>query len=278
MFTQSNLHSNRYLRVFWPIVTGLLLGGQPLASQVGLGLSPMRMELRLAPGASYSGTLRLVNEGALVRVRTSVLDFHLDAEQTPQFEPDLAEEAASSCRSWLTVNPMEAELDVKGEVPVRYTLRVPPNAQVRSFNCAIGFTSQPTASDVNGFGIRTQVRTVTAIYVIVGNPVVEARLNAISMERVPGSKDLRAVVVLENSGKMFYRPSGTLAVLDPGGAVIESLDFAPLPVLPERLQRFLFPLKSVSGRQPVTLRVRVDMGTGEIQEGTVVVQAADAPQ
>jgi hypothetical protein len=238
----------------------------------------MRQELRLAPGASYSGTLRLVNEGELVRVRTSILDFHLDAEQNPQFEPSFTEEAAYSCRSWLTVNPMEAELNVKGEIPVRYTLRVPADAQPRSYYCAAGFTSLPTASEAIGFGIRTAVRVVAAFYVIVGNPTVEGRLSAISMEHIPGSKDLRAVVVLENSGKMFYRPSGTLAVLDPGGAVIESYDITPLPVLPERKQRFLFPLKQVSDGQPLTLRVRLDLGTGEIQEGTAVVQGAIAPQ
>ena len=279
MLTKSDLHRDWHLRFAWPIAAGLLLGWQPAAAQkVGMGLSPMRMELRLAPGASYSGTLRLVNEGELIRVRTSVLDFQLDAEQNPQFEPSLSQEADYTCRSWLTVNPMEAELSAKGEIPVRYTLRVPADAQPRSYYCAAGFTSQPTASDVNGFGIRTAVRVVASFYVVVGNPVVEGHLSAISLEQVPGSQDLRAVVVLENSGKMFYRPAGTLAVLDPGGAAIESFDFTPLPVLPERKQRFLFPLKQVSGGQPVTLRVRVDVGTGEIEEGTVVVQRAVVPQ
>jgi hypothetical protein len=280
MLTQSDLHRNWHLTLSWPIAAGLLLGWQPAAAQkVGLGMSPMRMELRLAPGASYSGTLRLVNEGELVRVRTSVLDFHLDTEQNPQFEPSLSQEADYTCRNWLTVNPMEAEIDAKGEIPVRYTLRVPADAQPRSYYCAAGFTSQPTAADANsGMGIRTAVRVVAAFYVVVGNPVPEGHLSAISLERVPGSNDLRAVVVLENTGKMFYRPAGTLAVLDPGGAAIESFEFTPLPVLPERKQRFLFPLKQVAGGQPVTLRVRVDVGAGEIEEGTVVVQRAAAPQ
>jgi hypothetical protein len=277
MHTKSDLHRIWPLKSWLRIAAGLLLGWPPLTAQVGLGLSPMRMELRLAAGGSYSGTLRLDNEGDLVRVRTSVLDFHIDAEQNPQFEPDLTEEAAYSCRSWLTVNPMEAELNAKGGIPVRYTLRVPANAQPRSYYCAAGFSSLPTASEVNGLGIRTAVRVVAAFYVIVGNPAVEGHLSEIAMEHVPGSKDLRAVVVLENSGKMFYRPTGTLAVLDPTGAVVESYDITPLPVLPERKQRFLFPLKQVSAGQPCTLRVRLDLGTGEIQEGTAVVQAASVP-
>jgi hypothetical protein len=274
MYTRSDLHRIGQLRSWLPVAAGLLLGCPSLSAQVGLGLSPMRMELRLSPGGSYSGTLRLDNQGDRLRVRTSVLDFHLDAEQNPQFEPGLTEEAAYSCRNWLTVNPMEAELDVKGGIAVRYTLRVPADAQPQSYNCAAGFTSLPTASEVTRFGIRTAVRVVTAFYVIIGNPAVEGRLSEIAMEHIPGSKDLRAVIVLENTGKMFYRPTGTLAVLDPAGAIIESYDLAPLPVLPERKQRFLFPLKKVSAGQPCALRVRLDLGTGEIQEGTAVIPAA----
>jgi hypothetical protein len=274
MYTKSDLHRVGQLKLWLPIAAALLVGSPTLTAQIGLGLSPMRMELRLSPGASYSSTLRLANEGDPVRVRTDVLDFQLDAEQNPQFEPGIAAEVAYSCRSWLTVNPMEAELNVKQGLPVRYTLRVPASAQPQSYNCAVGFTSLPTAAEVTRFGVRTAVRVVTAFYVIVGNPRVEGRLSEIAMEHIPGSKDLRAVVVLENSGKMFYRPTGTLVVLDPTGAVIESYDVTPLPVLPERKQRFLFPLKNVSAGQPCALRVRLDLGTGEIQEGTAVIPAA----
>ena len=237
MFSTSKLQRDRELRSWWTIAAGFLLALQPLAAQVGLGLSPMRVEMRLAPGASHTGTLRLVNEGALTRVRSSLLDFHLDAEQTPQFEEQLAEEAAYSCRGWLSVNPMETELKVSGETAVRYTLRVPADAQPRSYYCAAGFTSLPPAFELNGFGIRSAVRIVGAFYVIVGNPVVQGRLSQIEMEHVPGSNDWRAVVVLENFGNMFFRPTGTVEVLDPGGKVTESYEITPLPVLPERKQR-----------------------------------------
>jgi hypothetical protein len=238
----------------------------------------MRVELRLAPGAVHSGTLRLVNEGPQVRVRSTLLDFHLDGEQTPQFGPMFAGEAAYSCRGWLTVNPMELELRGSSSIPVRYTLRVPADAQPRSYYCAAGFTSMPPASEAKGFGVRTAVRVVGAFYVVVGNPPIEGRLSEIAIERAPRSKDLRAVVVLENSGRMVYRPAGSVEILDPGGKAIESYDFTPLPILPERKQRLLFPLKQVAEGQPCTIRVRVDIGTGEIQEGTALIQGRISEQ
>ena len=273
MQPQSYLHR---LRKLTPVF--VLCAIFPVYAQVGLGLSPMRTELRLAPGASHTGTLRLVNEGEAVRVRTSLLDFYLDSEQNPQFEPVLPKEAPYSCRGWLTVNPMETEMQIKGEQTIRYTLTVPAGAQPQSYYCAAGFTSLPGLGEAAGFGIRSAVRVVAAFYVIVGDPPVQGALSAISMEPVPGSPLKRAVVVFENSGKMYYRPSGTLEVLDPAGTVIESFDINPFPVLPERKQRFLFPLKQLAAGRPVTLRVRADLGTGEIQEGTASVQTASNAQ
>ena len=63
-----------------------------------------------------------------------------------------------------------------------------------------------------------------------------------------------------------------MEVLDPGGRTIESFEITPLPVLPERKQRLLFPLKVAAEGQACTIRVRVDLGTGEIQERTAVFQ------
>jgi hypothetical protein len=253
----------------------LLVSALPAPGQVGLGLSPMRVEVRMTPGGSYTGALRMANEGGNVRVRTSLLDFHLDTEQTPQFEENLPEEAAYSCRRWLTVNPMETELHDKAESLMRYTIRVPADAQPRSYYCAAGFTSLPPVAEGQGVGLQAAVRVVAAFYVVVGNPPIEARLSDITVEQAPRSKDLRAVVVLENSGHMYFRPTGSLVVFGPGGQVLETYDVNPLPILPERKQRLLFPLKIAQG-QPCTVRVRVDLGTGEVQEGSVAVQGRHA--
>jgi hypothetical protein len=234
----------------------------------------MRVELRMAPGASYTGSLRLVNEGAPVHTRASLLDFHLDDQQTPQFEAHFPEEAAYSCRNWLAVNPMETDLAAGGQAVVRYTLRVPAAAQPRSYYCATGFTSMSPAGGAPGLGLHTAVRVVAAFYVIVGTPAVEGQLSEVLMERIPGSKDLRAVVVVENSGKMFFRPVGSVTVLAPGGQVLETHEITPVPILPERKQRLLIPLKVAEG-QPCVIHVRADLGTGEIQEGSITVAGVD---
>jgi hypothetical protein len=247
----------------------------------------MRVELRMAAGQQYSGSLKLSSEsGEKARVRAEVLDFNIDAKATPQFERDLPQEAAYSCKKWLSLNPMEIEIDKHTALLVRYTLRLPANLAEGSYNCAAGFTTLPPAEQATGMGMRMAVRVVAAFYVVVGSPPILGKLKEIKLEPFPSGKESepdgwQAVVVFENSGLMFYRPTGKLEVLDTEGKAVETADLPSLPVLRQRDQRFLFPLKTHLELGHYKLRAQVDIGTGEIQQGSLdvaVEPAAEAPE
>ena len=68
-------------------ITGLaLVCAWPLAAQVDLGLTPMRVEFPAVPGKAFSSSLTLSNAGAAkARVRTELLDLYVDETTTPQF-------------------------------------------------------------------------------------------------------------------------------------------------------------------------------------------------
>jgi hypothetical protein len=236
----------------------------------------MREELNLAPGATHSGVLTLSNSADdKVRVVGEILDFYLDSTGTPQFGQDYKQEAEFSCRQWLVANPMEIELNGKAQLPVRYTLRVPATATARSYHCAIGYTTQPTADHAKAIGLRTAVQIVGAIYVVVGQPALEGTVKDLKLEYVPDAAHSlwRAVVTINNAGLSHFRPVGDLDVLNENGMVVETVHFVPLPVLPKRDQNFLFPLK-LTAEGKYTLRARVDLGSNEIQEATARVVAA----
>ena len=189
---------------------------------------------------------------------------------------------------------MEIELDKGGSLLVRFTIRVPADATEGSYNCAAGFTTLPSADQAaaQGMGMHMEVRIVSAFYVQIGNSPVVGALKAITLEAIPPSVapaegapatdaapakgSWQAVVVLENTGKMFFRPAGKLEVLDADGKTVETDDFPSMAVLRERSQRVIFPLKTNLEPGHYKLRVNVDIGTGEIQAGTVDV-AVDAP-
>jgi len=273
MLSFTHLYGKRALML--ALLVSLAAPG-PMRGQTGLGLAPMRDELKLAPGSTHSGVLMLANTAEdKVRVVGEVLDFYLDATGTPQFGPDYGQEAEFSCRQWLVANPMEAEINGKAQMPVRYTVRVPLTATARSYHCALGFTTQPTAEQAKVIGLRTAVQIVAAIYVVVGQPVVEGTVKDLKLEYVPDPvhPQWRAVVTIANAGLMHFRPQGDLEVLDEKGVVVETVHFAPLPVLPRRDQNFLFPLK-LTAESTYSLRARIDLGGDEIQEASARVVAS----
>jgi hypothetical protein len=244
-----------------------ILAAPCLDAQVGLGLTPMRQELRLQPGQSRSGSLELTNEhGGLLRIRAELLDFFLDATMTPQFARSIEQENAWSCRDWLTLNPMESELETGGKLLARFTMRVPESTPARSYHCAAGFTALPPLGGARATGIRNAVRVVAVFYVTVGGGRPQGEISALQYEEEDGNP--RAVLSLRNDSDYYFRPEGVLEALDAGGAVIEAVPVPGFPVLPRREQRLFLPLSQEYAR-PKSLRVRVDLGLGEVQEATV---------
>lgn len=257
------------------------------AAQTGLGLAPMRIELRAAPGAQRSGTLTVnVDSASKMRIRSELDDFFIDATSSPQFDRAIPSEADTSCKSWLSLNPMEMEGTGGQQLPVRYTIRVPANAQPGSYHCAAGFTTLPAATE-SGTGLRTAVRVITAFYVVVGDPPMQGKLKEILIETVkgpdPGTRQAaqlekpeeapiyQAVVVLQNSGRMHFRPVGAIELLSENGTVIERADLPSVPALPNRDLRLVMPIKTDLSRGTYKLRARVDIGAGEIEEGSVTI-------
>jgi hypothetical protein len=244
-----------------------ILTSVPVMAQVGLGMSPMRLEVGLRPGQAYSGALELTNElGGRTRTRGELLDFRLDETMTPQFARVMESESEWSCRSWLTVNPMETEIETGQRLLVRFTIRVPATAAPRSYHCAVGFTAMPPAGEVAAMGIRNTVRVVGAFYVRVGEPRGQGTVSSLRLEGEGEAR--RAVLHVRNDSEFYFRPEGQVEVLDGQGVVLETLTVPAFPVLPKREQRFLLPLAPGTA-QPAALRVRVDLGLGEIQEATV---------
>ncbi len=241
----------------------------------------MRLELGMQPGAQTSGVVTLSNNSNdKTRVRAQILDFLIDQNQTPQFEGKLSSESAFSCRDWVSVNPMETEVAPGVQMNVRYTIRVPETADLpRGYHCAVGFTTLPTDTQIQGTGIRTAVQVVAAFYVTLGNPGIEGGFKELKLVRSADGAKTQWIgeVVLGNSGLTHFRPVGELSVMDSNGNVLQSAPLTPFPTLPRREQRYTIPFDHDFAPGTYTLRARVDFGRNEIEEGTAVVEVRQLP-
>ena len=274
------MHTKSHLHRYCTVAAGLFfLSAHSLPAQVGLGLSPMRVEMKIDPGMQHSGVLTLSSDSKdKIRVRAEALDFLIDQNQTPQFEAKLPSESEFSCRDWLSINPVETEVDSGRQVKVRYTIRVPAGApSPRGYHCAIGLTTLPTADQINNAGIKTAVQVVSALYITAGNPDIEGKFQELRMVRGTGQDSTRwsGEVVLRNNGLTHFRPVGELSILDASGKVLESATLTPLPALPKREQHYLVPFHRDLPAGTYTLRARLDFGKNVIEEGTSVVHAGE---
>jgi hypothetical protein len=244
----------------------------PVHAQFNLALSPMRAEMNLSAGDQRNGTLTLGNESRQnVRFRTEILDLSIDQEAVPQFRKDIPGESQYSCKQWVTVNPMEAEVAPLAHMDIRYTLRVPAGVPPRTYHCALGFTSLPeVGKPQETIGITAVVRVVCTLYITVGNPVPSGIVKEIAISKIdaPQTSGYRAVVSVENSGLTNLRGQGTAELLNEAGAPVESAAFPAIVILPERIQPIPIVLNNQLADGAYTYRVRVNLGTGEIQEAT----------
>ena len=252
------------------IVSLIVAAPSGAAADLSLGLSPMREEFRLAAGETVTRVLRLSNASKdAVRIRAEVLDFNIDDTVTPQFAKHLASEAIFSCRSWLRVNPMETDLQPESGMTVRYTLTAPPDTPEGGYHCAAGFrTLASRQSDEQRTSIRSAVRVVAAFYVLIGEPIIDGSPTGLSLAYDPATERWQAILTIENRGRRYFRPSGKLDLLNDRAEMIETAQIPPIPVLPRRKQRLPILLEKVETGRSYTLRVQIDLGGGEIIEGS----------
>ena len=252
------------------IVSLIVAAPSGASADLSLGLSPMRQEFRLAAGEIVTRVLRLSNASKdAVRLRAEVLDFNIDDMVTPQFAKHIASEAIFSCRSWLRINPMETDLQPESGMTVRYTLTVPPDTPEGGYHCAAGFrTLAFRQSDEPGTSIRSAVRVVAAFYVLIGEPIIDGSPTGLSLVYDPAIGRWQAILTIENRGRRYFRPSGKLDLLNDQAEMVETAQIPAIPVLPRRKQRLPMLLEKVEAGRSYTLRLQIDLGGGEIIEGS----------
>ena len=260
------MHNFFKLHVNGPVAAAFLFA-LPAAAQVGIGLSPLRVELPAVVGQTKTQSLSISNESPTsVHIRANTLDFRIDDEEQPQFSSTGLENSPHSCRKWLKLNPVEFDLAPNEHKTIRYSFRYPDQLDEGSFHCAASFTTSPQPGE-GQIGMATNIRLITTFYAVNGRPKPSARVTSVRFAPPADNSvaNRNAVLNIENTSSTYFRVNGTLEVRDASDSVIETAQFRAIPILPDRVQPFTFPLKTASAPGQ-TMRARIDIGDGEIQE------------
>jgi len=270
----ARIHADRALIA----ALAVLLLAAPAAAQVSVEVSPLRIELKAAPGASTTQSVTVANSGKdAVRVRSTVSDWRLSRDGSPQFVQ--ATDPGYSATSWVRVAPPEIVVPAGTEVIVRFTLAVPADAGPAGYRTGILFEFSPADGPVAPKGREVQVRSriATLIYANVGEPPAAVELTDLQPRATPG-QPAQIVAVLKNTGKRTVRTRGTLTLYDKAGTAVSQTVVPDVPVLPESEREVAAAaINPDKGRLPpgeyrVEMKIDVGMAALIVGETTFKVQ------
>ena len=232
------------LRIFF-VIFSLVYFTVPMAKLFASGLafsvSPMISDLTIAPGTTQTGLIAL-SDGAPagskpIDVKVSVKDWTLDQNgqaiySDPGTEPD-------SCAGWMQISPTEVSLPGGPPVLVRYTIKVPADAQ-GCYHCIAFFTTAPVPSTVNGAKANICAMIGNTIYVQVGPVVHRAKIASLSMTAN------NVTLGVENTGSSYIRLGGEIKISDPTGKLVQDVPIPADAVLPGTAGTRLVPIKLAS--------------------------------
>ena len=202
-------------------------------AQASVEVSPLRVELKTAPGGTTTQAITISNTGEnAVRVRATLSDWYLSTDGAPQFVD--ASDARYSATAWTRLAPPEQVIEAGRDGTVRFTLSVPAGTGAAGYRTGILFDFAPASAApiARGRDLTVRSRIATLIYVNVGEPPAAVELTDLKSRFAPNEPP-QVVAVLKNTGQRSVRTRGTLTIFDKTGAKVGEMVVPDVPVLPE---------------------------------------------
>ncbi len=233
------------------VLAGSFIAGVAVAQDSGNGfqISPVRVELTIAPGNSEKTTITASNPTSQsINAAVVVNDFEAAADETGQprviFETDKT--APGNSFKSLVGDLGTVDIPAGGKVDIPVTVTVPDNASPGGYYGAIRL--EPTAEADKNINLSASVGTLFLVTVpgdlTESLELVEfatARDDSTSRIFVNGS-EIQVVTRLKNTGNIHVKPFGRVQVADSKGNVIEQYEFnntePKANVLPNSTRKF----------------------------------------
>ena len=260
LHADARLHPHRALTA----LLALLAASVPASAQTSVEVTPLRLELKAAPGGTTTQTITVSNTGKeAVRVRATVSDWHLSRDGAPQFVE--ATDPKYSASAWTRVAPPEILVEPGKESGVRFTLAVPAGAAPAGYRTGILFEFSPAGGSPipKPREVAFRSRIATLIYANVGEPPAAVELMDLRT-RAAAEQPAQIVAVLKNTGQRTVRTRGTLTLYDKTNAVISQTVVPDVPLLPESEREVAIPAINPDKPKPppgeYRVEIKIDVG------------------
>ena len=280
---RGQLHADHRVHAVDPLIAALVavmaLSAAPAQAQTSVEVSPLRIELKAAPGGTTTQAITVSNTGPQpVRVRATVSDWHLSRDGAPQFTE--APDPKYSASGWVRVAPPEIVVDAGKEATVRFTLTVPAETSAAGYRTGILFEFSPPTGPTTaarGRSVAFRSRIATLIYANVGEPPAAIELTDLQVRRTP-DQPVQVIAVLKNTSRRTVRTKGTLTLYDKSGAVVSQTVVPDVPVLPESEREIAIvainPDKPSPPPGEYRVEVKIDVGMPALIVGETTIKVS----
>jgi hypothetical protein len=250
----------------------------PAGAQSSVEVSPLRVELKTAPGGMTTQAVTLSNTGkGTVRVRATISDWHLSIDGSPQFVE--ASDPRYSASGWMRIAPPEQVIDPGKDATVRFTVTIPAGAEPAGYRSSILFEFGPASGDpvVRAREVLVKSRIGTLIYVNVGEPAAAVELSDLRTRTVP-DRPTQVIATLKNTSRRTVRTRGTLTLYDKSGAAVSQSIVPDVPVLPESEREVAIP--AINADKPslpageYRVEIKIDVGLPAVIVGETALKVS----
>jgi len=211
------------------VTSGLLLTAlttMSAALAADIGLSPARLSLTAAPGATVSAEASVFSTSANpIAVTITMGDWTQSSDGKLTFLP--VGSADHSATPWATPSATSLVVPPGGTSTVRISLQVPDDPSLAgTYQTVVFFETEGTPPKNSGTQFLTKQRLGLVVYVtIAGTGTSGSKLSDMYLD----GKDM--MLVLDNTGNTLMRASGKVELRDRSGATVATLPVGDVPVM-----------------------------------------------
>ncbi len=235
----------------WVLISLFMLCVLAVPTRAEIGVSTLGMDIELAPGESFNGSILVTNNSDQpATVQISLRDFEWDIDGNVQILP--AGTLSRSLAHYITFFPAEFTLPARKGMaqPVRVIVSLPqqvsgPHWAMLSIRQVTTDQEEPPPMQDDervvqatiGLSFGVQIRQVDPTRIVRDGRITDAQV------LLPeGNQPLRVNTEFENIGTTFLRVTGEVRFINARGEIVTRVGIAPFRVLPGGKRRVEAPL------------------------------------
>jgi hypothetical protein len=236
-----------FLITFVLLISLFFVGYAQAADSTGLVVSPPLKELETSLGGSFTDNIKITNPTEnVLKISVSIQDFAAQGEEGGQTFLDPATDSQTfSLAQWVTVDSNNFSLNAGETKEIKYTVKVPDNAEPGGHYGVIFFTPRPSSQSViSGSGAVVVPKIGTLLLVSVpGAMKYDGKIASFSTDKklYLDSKNIVDLISrFENLSSVHVKPQGTISIKNAVGKKVADIVVNEKNgnVLPDSIRKF----------------------------------------